>query len=223
MNRIKDYIGFAIWFAGLGYIVLWPVTSPDLGGKPFGASIFCRDASLSVLDLLCNSAHPLQLPPSLHALGFAVGGVRHRPAVAVRAQALAARAQPPRRRHVRAGDAACRTRLPPPRRKPAARRCGRSSRARISACAACRAERNNIPCAGICRSRQRRRASSQPVNYRHAFHAGSFADVFKHAVLCRILHYLRGKPAAFRVIDTHAGAGLYDLHRPGSEPRRRMA
>jgi 23S rRNA (adenine2030-N6)-methyltransferase len=50
------------------------------------------------------------------------------------------------------------------------------------------------------------------VNYRHAFHAGNFADVFKHAVLCRILHYLRGKPAAFRVIDTHAGAGLYDLH-----------
>jgi len=49
------------------------------------------------------------------------------------------------------------------------------------------------------------------LNYRHAFHAGSFADVHKHAVLCRILHYLRGKPAAFRVIDTHAGAGLYDL------------
>ncbi len=49
------------------------------------------------------------------------------------------------------------------------------------------------------------------MNYRHAFHAGGFADVFKHAVLCRILHYLRGKPAAFRVIDTHAGAGLYDL------------
>jgi 23S rRNA (adenine2030-N6)-methyltransferase len=52
------------------------------------------------------------------------------------------------------------------------------------------------------------------VNYRHAFHAGSFADVFKHAVLCRILHYLRAKPAAFRVIDTHAGAGLYDLASP---------
>jgi 23S rRNA (adenine2030-N6)-methyltransferase len=49
------------------------------------------------------------------------------------------------------------------------------------------------------------------VNYRHAFHAGSFADVFKHAVLCRILFHLREKPAAFRVIDTHAGAGLYDL------------
>jgi 23S rRNA (adenine2030-N6)-methyltransferase len=56
------------------------------------------------------------------------------------------------------------------------------------------------------------------VNYRHAFHAGNFADVFKHAVLCRILHYLRGKPAAFRVIDTHAGAGLYDLG--GPEPAR---
>ena len=52
------------------------------------------------------------------------------------------------------------------------------------------------------------------MNYRHAFHAGSFADVIKHAVLCRILHYLRGKPAAFRVIDTHAGAGIYDLNSP---------
>ena len=49
------------------------------------------------------------------------------------------------------------------------------------------------------------------MNYRHAFHAGSFADVFKHAVLCRVLTYLCEKPAAFRVIDTHAGAGLYDL------------
>lgn len=49
------------------------------------------------------------------------------------------------------------------------------------------------------------------MNYRHEFHAGNFADVFKHVVLCRILWYLRSKPAAFRVIDTHAGAGLYDL------------
>ena len=49
------------------------------------------------------------------------------------------------------------------------------------------------------------------MNYQHEFHAGNFADVFKHAVFCRILHYLRGKPAAFRVIETHAGAGLYDL------------
>jgi 23S rRNA (adenine2030-N6)-methyltransferase len=49
------------------------------------------------------------------------------------------------------------------------------------------------------------------MNYRHAFHAGSFADVIKHIVLVRILLYLHQKPAAFRVIDTHAGAGLYDL------------
>ena len=49
------------------------------------------------------------------------------------------------------------------------------------------------------------------MNYRHAFHAGGFADVIKHIVLVRILLYLQEKPAAFRVIDTHAGAGLYEL------------
>src|SRR6476661_2599409 len=52
------------------------------------------------------------------------------------------------------------------------------------------------------------------MNYRHAYHAGSFADVVKHAVLSRIVAYLKEKPAAFRVIDTHAGAGLYDLSGP---------
>lgn len=49
------------------------------------------------------------------------------------------------------------------------------------------------------------------MNYRHAFHAGGFADVIKHIVLVRILLYLQEKPAPFRVIDTHGGAGLYDL------------
>ena len=49
------------------------------------------------------------------------------------------------------------------------------------------------------------------MNYRHAFHAGNFADVLKHIVLTRILLYLQEKPAAFRVIDSHAGAGRYDL------------
>jgi len=49
------------------------------------------------------------------------------------------------------------------------------------------------------------------MNYRHAFHAGNFADVVKHVVLARILVHLREKEQAFRVIDTHAGAGLYDL------------
>src|SRR5262245_63222232 len=56
------------------------------------------------------------------------------------------------------------------------------------------------------------------MNYRHAFHAGNFADVVKHVVLVRILVYLRGKPAPFRVIDTHAGAGRYDL--AGEEAQR---
>ena len=49
------------------------------------------------------------------------------------------------------------------------------------------------------------------MNYRHAFHAGGFADVIKHIVLVRMLTYLQEKPGPFRVIDTHAGAGLYDL------------
>jgi len=49
------------------------------------------------------------------------------------------------------------------------------------------------------------------MNYRHAFHAGNFADVFKHIVIARILIHLREKIAPFRVIDTHAGEGLYDL------------
>jgi 23S rRNA (adenine2030-N6)-methyltransferase len=52
------------------------------------------------------------------------------------------------------------------------------------------------------------------MNYRHAFHAGNFADVVKHATLARIIAHLKDKPAAFRVIDTHAGAGLYDLSGP---------
>jgi 23S rRNA (adenine2030-N6)-methyltransferase len=56
------------------------------------------------------------------------------------------------------------------------------------------------------------------MNYRHAFHAGGFADVIKHIVLVRILTYLHDKPAAFRVIDSHAGAGIYDL--TGDEAQR---
>lgn len=49
------------------------------------------------------------------------------------------------------------------------------------------------------------------MNYRHAFHAGNFADVMKHAILARLIEYLKLKPAAFRVIDTHAGLGRYSL------------
>ena len=56
------------------------------------------------------------------------------------------------------------------------------------------------------------------MNYRHAFHAGNFADVIKHIVLVRILLHLQEKNPAFRVIDTHAGAGVYDL--AGEEAER---
>ena len=49
------------------------------------------------------------------------------------------------------------------------------------------------------------------MNYRHAYHAGNFADVVKHVALSRLVEYLKLKDKAFRVIDTHAGAGRYDL------------
>ncbi len=49
------------------------------------------------------------------------------------------------------------------------------------------------------------------MNYRHAFHAGNFADVVKHAVLALLIERLKAKETAFRVVDTHAGIGLYDL------------
>ncbi|MFV0282038.1 MAG: 23S rRNA (adenine(2030)-N(6))-methyltransferase RlmJ [Rhodoblastus sp.] len=49
------------------------------------------------------------------------------------------------------------------------------------------------------------------MNYAHVFHAGNFADVFKHALLTRILLYLNRKDSPYRVIDTHAGEGAYDL------------
>lgn len=49
------------------------------------------------------------------------------------------------------------------------------------------------------------------MNYRHAYHAGNFADVMKHTALVAVLLHLRKKDAPFAVIDTHAGRGLYDL------------
>ena len=49
------------------------------------------------------------------------------------------------------------------------------------------------------------------MNYRHAFHAGNFADVFKHAFLIGLLEALKAKQAPFCYFDTHAGAGRYDL------------
>ncbi len=49
------------------------------------------------------------------------------------------------------------------------------------------------------------------MNYRHAYHAGNFADVVKHAALSRLVEYLKLKDKAFRIVDTHAGTGLYNL------------
>ncbi len=49
------------------------------------------------------------------------------------------------------------------------------------------------------------------MNYRHAYHAGNHADVLKHTVLARVLVHLKKKDKPFRVIDAHAGTGIYDL------------
>src|ERR1700733_717433 len=49
------------------------------------------------------------------------------------------------------------------------------------------------------------------MNYRHAYHAGNFADCFKHALLVALLDSFARKPAPYFVLDTHAGAGRYDL------------
>ncbi len=49
------------------------------------------------------------------------------------------------------------------------------------------------------------------MNYRHAYHAGNFADVLKHGIMVWIVRYLQQKAAPMALIDTHAGAGSYDL------------
>lgn len=49
------------------------------------------------------------------------------------------------------------------------------------------------------------------MNYRHAYHAGNFADVLKHVVLMMLVAHLKKKPAPFFYLDTHAGRGVYDL------------
>jgi hypothetical protein len=70
MNRIKDYIGFAIWLLGIGYIVFWPFTSSD-NGVPFAASLICQFPWLA---LLCHLPHPLTLPPGLQLIGLLSAG-----------------------------------------------------------------------------------------------------------------------------------------------------
>jgi 23S rRNA (adenine2030-N6)-methyltransferase len=48
-------------------------------------------------------------------------------------------------------------------------------------------------------------------SYRHAFHAGSHADILKHLITVQLVRYLQEKPGALSIVDTHAGAGLYNL------------
>ena len=55
------------------------------------------------------------------------------------------------------------------------------------------------------------------MQYRHAFHAGNFADVHKHIALLQLIGALQKKAKGFHLLDTHAGEGLYDLH--GEEAR----
>ncbi|MFO1394895.1 MAG: 23S rRNA (adenine(2030)-N(6))-methyltransferase RlmJ [Steroidobacteraceae bacterium] len=56
------------------------------------------------------------------------------------------------------------------------------------------------------------------MNYRHAFHAGNFADVLKHVVLMMLVEHLKKKPTPFFFLDTHAGRGQYDLSE--AQPQR---
>jgi 23S rRNA (adenine2030-N6)-methyltransferase len=55
------------------------------------------------------------------------------------------------------------------------------------------------------------------LSYRHQFHAGNVSDVFKHALLCRLLLALARKDKPYFMLDSHAGIGLYDLQHPWSE------
>ena len=61
------------------------------------------------------------------------------------------------------------------------------------------------------------------MNYRHAYHAGNFADVLKHAVLVGLLEALKQKQTPFCYLDSHAGAGRYDLHSAEAQEPRAMS
>lgn len=58
------------------------------------------------------------------------------------------------------------------------------------------------------------------LSYRHGFHAGNFADILKHTVLVHMLEYMTQKDKPLRIIDTHAGAGVYKLSGPQAQKNR---
>jgi 23S rRNA (adenine2030-N6)-methyltransferase len=61
------------------------------------------------------------------------------------------------------------------------------------------------------------------LSYRHSFHAGNFADIIKHIVLVEILEHLTQKNTPFEYIDTHSGAGLYNLKSNDAQKLREYA
>ena len=60
-------------------------------------------------------------------------------------------------------------------------------------------------------------------SYRHAFHAGNHADVLKHVVLLALVRHLQRKEAACWLVDTHAGAGWYELSGPAARKNDEFA
>jgi hypothetical protein len=65
MSRLRDYLGFSVRFVGLGYIALWPLSTPGRGDM-FGAALVCHERVGRVLDLVCGWPHPLRLSIGLH-------------------------------------------------------------------------------------------------------------------------------------------------------------
>ena len=70
MNRTREYLNFALSFSGLGYIGMWPLSTPDAQGQLFGAAFLCRGGSFLLLDVVCGLPHPLRMSPALHLLGL---------------------------------------------------------------------------------------------------------------------------------------------------------
>ena len=128
MNRLKDHFCFAVRYVGMGYVVLWPVSTPA-GGDLFGAPLLCTGGSARAFDFLCAMPHPLQLGLGLHVAGTlcALAAVLHllaraivrakrrrQPALPGAAEAAApVRAAVPARPRLRPG----RRPMPPPRKQ----------------------------------------------------------------------------------------------------------
>ncbi len=75
MNRVQDYFGFAMWFLGLGYIALWPLTAHDDGVALLDMLSVCGRQSV-IAELICASHGEMHLSPGLHLVGvLAVAGV----------------------------------------------------------------------------------------------------------------------------------------------------